>query len=97
MSSRFLLQASSGQSGYTLLVNTSLFPSNENSTPPASVERLVICLAFDPSTFMIQTCDEPPRSEMNAICLESGDHSGRSLSVPWVVIWRGDPPLTGTR
>ena len=41
---------------------------------------------------MIQTCAEPPRSEMNAICLESGDHSGRSLSVPCMVICCGDPP-----
>ncbi len=57
-------------------MNTSFLPSGENSTPPASVERLVIWRALDPSAFMIQTCAEPPRSEMKAICLESGDHRG---------------------
>ena len=78
------------------IVALSDLPSGENSTPPASVERLVTCLAFEPSGPMSQICAEPPRSEMNAIDFESGDHRGRSLSEPSCVIWVGVPPVIGS-
>jgi len=42
---------------------------------------------------MIHTCEDPPRLEMKAMCLESGAHCGRSLSVPAVVICFGVPPV----
>ena len=44
---------------------------------------------------MSQICEEPPRSEMKAMRLESGDQRGRSLLSPSRVIRRGVPPATG--
>src|SRR5439155_23870014 len=95
-SSLSLLQASSGQSGYTSLVNSRFLPSGEKSTPPASVEMRVTGAAAPPSAFMIQTWGEPLRSEMKAMRLESGDQRAHSLDSPALVSGRGVPPSMGT-
>src|SRR3989442_8614920 len=95
-SSFCLLHASSVHSGYTWLVNTRFLPSREKMTPSASVERLVTCLGLEPSVFIIQICDEPPRSETKAILFESGDQRARSLLSPASVMRRGVPPASGT-
>src|ERR1700691_471478 len=95
-SSAFLLQASfAPHSGYTSLVKTRFLPSGENRTPPASVDRLVTCLGFDPSASISQIWEAPPRSETNAIRRESGDQRGRSLSCPACVSCLAAPPATG--
>src|SRR6478672_803337 len=87
-SSFCLLQASSLHSGNTWLVNTRFLPSGEKISPSASVERFVNCLEPDPSEFISQICDDPPRSETYAIVLESGDHRGRSFDSPSLVMRR---------
>src|SRR5271157_4265164 len=89
----FLLQASSApHSGYTSLVKRRFLPSGEKSTPPASEERLVACRASPPSLSINQICEDPLRSEIYAIRLESGDQRARWLASPSCVIWRGTPP-----
>ncbi len=53
------------------------------------------CRASPPSISISQICEDPPRSEIYAIRLESGDQRARWLASPSCVSWRGAPPASG--
>src|SRR5262245_34860178 len=96
-SSCFWLHASSApHPGKTSLVKTKFFPSADQVTPPASVERLVICFALEPSASTVQIWFEPDRSEIHARRFESGDHRARSAFSDAMLIRVGVPPASGT-
>src|SRR5438093_8373407 len=93
---RFLLHASSGQSGNTSEVKASHRPSRDQMTPSAPVEMLVSFRASPPDRSNIQTCGAPSRAETNAILRPSGDQRGMLSRFSLCVNCCGFPPARGT-
>src|SRR5437016_5106120 len=95
-SKRARLQASSRQRGYTWEVKTSVSPLAAHATPSASVEIVVTACDSPPITGSIQTCDFPPRVEINASRPPSGDQRGRLSEPSPVVNCLAPPPSIDT-
>src|ERR1700751_5708489 len=93
-SSRFLLHASSLQSGKTEVVKRTVFPSGDHFTMSAPAESLVSGCASPPSMERTYTCESPLRAERNTMVFPSGDHFGEE-SFPVRVSWIASPPATG--
>src|SRR5687767_14143863 len=90
-SSRFLLQSSSLQSGWTSDVKAIHLPSGDHTGAAAPVEIFVICSLSPPSSLSItQIC--PP--VVNAIFFPSGDQRGAAEDVfPSVSRFNSPPPI----
>jgi len=61
-----------------------------------STGESVTCRASPPAVSIAHTWDEPPRSEMNAIVLPSGDQRGAVSEARAIVSRRGSPPSIDT-
>src|SRR5205809_4319337 len=93
---RFLLQASSGQSGNTSEVKASHRPSRDQITSSAPAEMRVSFRASPPDRSIIQICGAPSRAETNAILRPSGDQRGVLSRFSLCVNCRAFPPARGT-
>src|SRR6266576_4147487 len=94
-SSRFLLQSSSLQSGYTEEVIAIVFPLGDHFTRPAPVVNFVRRWASPPSSPSKYTWASPLREERKAMVFPSGDHTGEE-SCPLRVSCVGAPPEVET-